>query len=142
MIFSQPINCPSYDQPSLVCLFAGVEPIAARLDLLKLRYFRRLSKTEKRTTSKIFYDIKRKNFLSSGKGFLHEVFNICCKYNAIDIWHGISRPKVNPMRWIKKLVLDFNLSKDLSVGKKETECSFSALFLTKPISLSKQIPDT
>ena len=127
------LNCPRYVPPAIVRLFAGIEPIAARLDLLKLRYFWRLSKTEKRTTSKILYDIKRKNFLSSGKGFLHEVFNLCCKYTAIDIWHGISRPKVNPMRWIKKLVLDFNLSKDLSVGKKETECSFSALFLTNPL---------
>ena len=128
------LNSPRHVPPTIVRLFAGVEPLAARLDILKLRYFWKLSKTKKISTSKMDFDIKGRDFLSSIKGFLHEVFNLCCKYNAIDIWHGRSRPKINPMRWIKKIVTNFNMSKDLSVGRK-IECSFSAQFLRKPIDL-------
>ena len=73
-------NCPRHEPPAIVRLFAGVEPISARLDFLKLRYFWRLSKTSRTSISKIVYDIRRKEFLRSNKGFLHE--SICCKYNA------------------------------------------------------------
>ena len=87
--------------------------------------------------SKIVYDIRRKEFLRSNKGFIHEVLNLCCKYNAIDIWNGTCRRKGNPMLWIKKIVCDFNLSSDLSVGRK-TACSFSAQFLKNPFIYQKK----
>ena len=74
------LNCPRHVPPAIVRLFAGVQPISARLDFLKLRYFWRLSKTSRTSISKIVYDIRRKEFLRSNKGFLHE--SICCKYNA------------------------------------------------------------
>ena len=79
------LNCPRHVPPTIVRLFSGVEPLTARLDLLKLRFFWRLLKTKKLSVSKTVYDFKKKRFLSSSKGFLHEVFNLCCMYNAINI---------------------------------------------------------
>ena len=79
------LNCPRYVPPAIVRLFAGVEPLAARLDFLKLRFHWRLMNARRQSTSKIVYDARRKGFLRSNKGFLHEVLKLCCKYNAIDI---------------------------------------------------------
>ena len=72
-------------------------------------------------------------FLNSDKGFLHEVFNLCCKYNNISIWHGICPRKTNlqkldPLRWIKKVVIDQNLSIDLEEAR-SIDSAYSCLFL-------------
>ena len=73
------LNCPKHVPPSLVRLFAGVEPLACRLDLLKLRYFWKLLKSDKKSLSGFVFKFRRQRFLNSDKGFLHEVFNLCCK---------------------------------------------------------------
>ena len=36
------LGCPKSSSPAIVRLFAGVEPMAGRLDLLRLRYFWKL----------------------------------------------------------------------------------------------------
>ena len=98
------LNCPRYVPPAIVRLFAGVEPIAARLDFLKLRFHWRLLKTSRQSISKSVYDARRKDFRSPNKGFLHEVFSLCCGYNALGIWHGRCRRNINLLRWIKQVV--------------------------------------
>ena len=127
------LNCPKHIPPSIVRLFAGVEPLIGRLDLLKLRYFWKLSNIDKNSVSNLVYKFRRKRFLNSNKGFLHEVFNLCCKYNKISIWHGIcpgkiNRVKINPLSWIKKIVIDQNLAIDLQTAKGKSS-AYSSLFL-------------
>ena len=48
------------------------------------------------------YSGLRKNFLSGAVGYVHEIFNICCKYDRMDIWHGICPQKINPR--IKRII--------------------------------------
>ena len=50
------LNCPKHVPPSLVRLFTGVEPLVCRLDLLKLGYFWKLSKTGKMSLSRSVYN--------------------------------------------------------------------------------------
>ena len=127
------LNCPKHIPPSIVRLFAGVEPLACRLDLLKLRFFWKLSNIDKKSISNSVYKVRRQRFLNSNKGFLHEVFNLCCKYNNINIWHGICPQnmhfvKTNPLNWIKKTVIDHNLSMDVQIAKDKSS-AYSFLFL-------------
>ena len=44
-------------------------------------------------------------------------FNICCKYNMIDLWYGDAGGNVNPLRSTKKIILSQNLRNDLKIGK-------------------------
>ena len=61
---------------------------------------------------------------------MHEVFNICCKYNYINGWHGICKDKTSPLSEIKRVVEKWCFHKDLEVGWK-TDCLFSSLFLRR-----------
>ena len=63
------LNCPRYGPPTIVRLFAGVEPIAARLDFLKLRYFWRLSNPILNQFLKKFMILKRGSSLVLTKAF-------------------------------------------------------------------------
>ena len=55
------------------------------------------------------------------------MFNLCCKYNVINFWHGkIQNP--NPNIYIKKQVLKYNLKVDLKIGR-STSCGFSDVYL-------------
>ena len=130
------LNCQRYVPPAIVRLFAGVEPLIARLDFLKLRYYWRLLKTNQKSFSKRVYDIRKRDLLSSNKGFLHEALNLCSKYKTIDIWHGRCRRNINPLRWIKQVVVKHNLNKDLNASRKKS-CSFSILFLKNPFIYQK-----
>ena len=91
---------------------------------------------------------RRKRLLVFQKGIAHEVFNICCKYNIIHIWHGIAvsgrldpgralSRVINPLRRIKNIIISQNLDKDLQVGKGKI-CSFASFFLTGPSSYQKK----
>ena len=88
------INCPRNTPPALVRLFCGVEPIACRLEILKLRYFWRILHAPQDTIKNRILKYRKQNLLSFNKGFGHQVFNICCKYNALNFWHGIAPNKV------------------------------------------------
>ena len=61
------LNCPKHVPPSLVRLFTGVESLFCRIDLLKLRYFWKLSKTGKKSLSRYVYKFRRQMFLNSGR---------------------------------------------------------------------------
>ena len=79
---------------------------------------------------------RKRNLLTFNKGFGHQVFNICCKYNAINIWHGIVPEKLNPLHSIKKIIIAANLRNDLQIGRVHT-CSFSTIFLSNPFIYQK-----
>ena len=121
------IGCPKSTSSSIVRLFSGVEPLSSRFDLLKLRYFWKLSHGDKHNIAYRLYNCRRRNFLLANKGFTYEVFNLCCKYNAINFWHGKIQGFTNPNIYIKKQVLKFNLKVDLENGN--TACGFSDVYL-------------
>ena len=125
------LNCPKHISPSLVRLFAGVDSLACRFDLLKLRFFWKLSHSPRESVSKLVYKYVRHRFLGTNKGFLHEVFNLCCKYRNINIWHGVcpsSSRKLNPLTWIKNIVVKRNYSIDITIARGKN-CVYSYLFI-------------
>ena len=122
------IGCPKSTSSSIVRLFSGVEPLSSRFDLLKLRYFWKLSHGDKHNIAYRLYNCRRRNFLLANKGFTYEVFNLCCKYNVINFWHGKIQGFTNPNIYIKKQVLKFNLKVDLENGR-NTSCGFSDVYL-------------
>ena len=143
------INCPRSTSPSTVRLFCGVEPLACRLEILKLRYFWKVLNGTTDSFKNRILSYRKKNFMSFNKGFAHEVFNVCCKYNLINLWNGIAIPTgnlnpriaasgiVNPLRRIKNIIITHNLQKDLNVGK-NSSCSFASLFLNSPSAYQKK----
>ena len=65
---------------------------------------------------------------------MHEIFNICCKYDIMDIWHGVCPKKIinktNPLMMIRKTVETYHLKKDLHTAQKST-CAYIALKIFK-----------
>ena len=130
------INCPHSTSPAIVRLFCGVEPLACRLEILKLRYFWKLLNGPVNTTTFKILQYKKDNFLAFNKGFAHEVFNICCKYNILYLWHGNSANHINPLRAIKRIIISKNLREDLEKGRPK-KCSFAKIFLHNPFAYQK-----
>ena len=131
------INCPRATSPAILRLFCGVEPLACRLEIQKLRYYWRIIQG---LTDAITYKIlcyRKDNFLSFNKGLVHETFNICCKYNMLNFWHGISPCNLNPMHSIKRKIISHNLRTDLETGRSKA-CSFTSLFLINPFKYQKK----
>ena len=79
---------------------------------------------------------RKDNFLGSNKGFAHEVFNICCKYNMLQLWHGNAPDKVNPLHFIKRTIISKNLRTDLETGRTKA-CCFASIFLSNPFTYQK-----
>ena len=75
-ILKKLINCPRSTSPSIVRLFCGVEPLACRLELLKLRYFWKIFKGSEDTIPHKVIKYRKANFLEFNNGFAQEVFNI------------------------------------------------------------------
>ena len=122
------LGCPKSTSPTVVRLMSGIEPLSSRFDLLKLRYFWRISHGDENNIAVKVYKIRRKNFLSTKVGFIHEVFNLCCKYNVIDFWHGKLPINVNPNHFIKEKVQKYHLKQELQIGRSKS-CAFSDVYL-------------
>ena len=108
--------------------------MSSRIDMLKLRYFWKLHHAQNDNIAHVVYKGLRKNFLCGSVGYVHEIFNICCKYDRMDIWHGsISNTvalKVNPLARIKRMVESYHLQKDLETARKST-CLYATLKIFK-----------
>ena len=130
------INCPHSTSPAIVRLFCGVEPLACRLEILKVRYFWKLLNGPVNATIFKILQYKKNNFLGFNKGFAHEVFNICCKYNILYLWHGSSANHINPLLAIKIIIISKNLREDLEKGRSK-KCSFANIFLRNPFAYQK-----
>ena len=92
--------------------------------MLKLRYFWKIEHaTERKVTHQVYKGL-RKNFLKGNQGYIHEVFNLCCKYGRMDLWHGQCPKKVNPMLRIRKIVEEYHLSRDLETARK-VDCIYT-----------------
>ena len=125
------LGAPKSTSPAIVRLFAGVEPFSSRLDLLKLRYFWKkfdLENTTQDISSKII-SYRKKFFLGTSNGFIHEIFNLCCKYKLMDLWHG----NLSDGRIIANKVRVYNLASDLEFGRK-FPCCFTDIYLSNVFS--------
>ena len=124
------ICCPKSTPTAVVRLITGTMPISARIDILKLRYFWKLHHTQNDNIAHEVYIGLRKNFLQGAVGYVHEIFNICCKYDRMDIWHGICPRKINPLARIRKIVETYHLKKDVEAAQKSA-CAYTALKVFK-----------
>ena len=79
---------------------------------------------------------RKQNLLNSTKGFGQQGFNIFCKYNNINICHGIFPEKLNPLRSIKKIIMSADLQKNLEAGPAQI-CSFTTNFLSNLFTYTK-----
>ena len=126
------IPCPKSTPPCILRLFTGTIPLAAHIDILKLRYFWKLTHSTRKSFALDIYKFKRGRFLESNIGYTHEIFNICCKYNILWVWHGIwnsmKTPKENPLARIKREIVRYHLKKDIEAAKK-INCIYTSLFL-------------
>ena len=135
------INCPRSTSPAVVRLFCGTEPLACRLEILKLRYFwRKLNGPADAISSKIL-KYRRDRVLECTRGFAHEVFNICIKYNTMNTWHGLAPQGtlnriLNPLQYFKRIIISHNLCNDLEDGRTRN-CFFSKNFLSNPFRYQK-----
>ena len=124
------VSSPKNTPPAVVRILTGTMAISSRIDILKLRYFWKLMHLGNENIAHVVYKHLRKTFLNGEVGYIHEIFNICCKYGSMDIWHGICPKKVNPYERIKRLVEDYHLKKDLEVLHR-TNCAYSTLRIFK-----------
>ena len=122
------LGCPKSTSPTIVRLLSGIEPLSSRFDLLKLRYFWRISHGDENNIAVKIYNKRRKHFLATKLGFIHEVFNLCCKYNVIDFWHGKLPRTVNPNYFIKNKVKKYHLTRELQIGRSKS-CGFTDVYL-------------
>ena len=131
------IDCPRSTSPKIVRLFCGVEPLACRLEMLKLRYFWKIMKGPPDSIPHKVIKYRKDRFLGTNKNFAHEAFNICCKYNVLHLWHGNASRHKNPLREIKKAIISQNFRKDLENGR-NNKCSFATVFLSNPTEYPKE----
>ena len=86
--------------------------------MLKLRYLWKIQHgVDKNLTHGVYLEI-RKNFLAGNEGYIHEVFNLCCKYGRMDLWHGQCPEKVNPLLRIRRIVEQYHLKRDEDAERK------------------------
>merc|ERR1712121_336827 len=142
------LGCTRDTSPAIVRLFCGVEPIACRIDILKLRYYWRLTRLQREggILPKVFH-MRKGNVLGTDKGYCHEALDLCCKYKMIDIWHGrLGEWSVNganlPHKFIKQKVTAYYLRRDLEDGRRRN-CAFTKMFLENVFSYQAvyRIPD-
>ena len=121
------IPCAKSTSPALIRLFAGVMPICARIEILKLRYFWKISHSNENNLAFMVLEQAKKLSPNTKMGFSHEVFTICCKLNCLDVWLKIRRPKENPLMTIKRLIVAHYLEKDI-VKFQTSQTMFGMLF--------------
>ena len=122
------LGCPKSSSPAVLRLLSGVEPISSRIDLLKLRYFWKLFHSDETNIAYRVFEIRKKRFLGTKYGFLHEILNLCCKYNIIGVWNGNLGYTMRPKLFLKKAVLAYNFKKDFNVGRLKP-CGFADIYL-------------
>ena len=116
-ILKRLVACPRKTPPAMVRLLTGTMPMSGRIDILKLRYFWRLQHSgEEKDAKKVYLEL-RERLLHSNIGYVHEIFNICCKYGLMGIWHGICPIKTNPHSMIKQVIESYHLQKDKAVAR-------------------------
>ena len=138
------VHCPRATSPAIARLFCGTEPLVCRLEILKLRYFWKMINGPASTLSTSILRYRRKKPLDFNIGFTRDVFNICIKYDLMQIWNGLAPQnalnpnlKLNPLHYIKRVITVFNLRKDLEHARTR-DCCFSKFYLLNPFTYQKE----
>ena len=113
-----------------------------RLEILKLRYYWKILHGPADTLCYRILKYRRERLLHCSKGFAHDVFNICIKYNLMHLWHGLApqgrlNSRLNPLHYIKRVIISHNLRSDLEEGRTRN-CSFSKIYLANPFLYQKK----
>ena len=123
------IPCPRSTPCCLLRLLTGTISLVAHIDILKLRYFWNLTHSEIKSFAHEIYKYKRTNFLESNIGYVHEIFNLCCEYNMMWVWHGTTTLKINPLTQIKNQIVQLHLKRDIQIAAGH-DCIYSSLYLS------------
>ena len=65
-----------------------MEPIEARLDMLKLRFYRKLKSDPEGSLTRTILERRIGHLFEMRQGFAHEVFDLFCKYDMIHMWRN------------------------------------------------------
>ena len=112
-------------------------PIAARIDILKLRYYWQISHKNDYNLAFSILESKRKNLHHTKIGFLHEVQQLCRKHNCFDVWLKICGSKENPLNTIRRTVELIYLKLDYEKCLAST-CMYSTFLNSRSIFLQKK----
>ena len=103
--------------------------LVAHIDILELRYFWKLTHSGLMGYAQDICRLRRKNFLESNVGYVHEIFNLCCEYKMMWVWHGTCSRKNNPLALIKRQIVGHHLQRDLKSAA-AVNCVYTNLILT------------
>ena len=123
------IPCPKATPCRLLRLLTGTMSVTAHIDILKLRYFWKLTHSVENNFALDIYKYRRSHFLESNIGYVHEIFNLCCEYNMMWIWHGTISSKLNPLSQIKRHIEQCHLKKDLETSYR-SNCVYATIGLS------------
>ena len=123
------IPCPKSTPCCLLRLLTGTISLVAHIDILKLRHFWKLTHSGLMGYAQEIYRLRRKNFLESNIGYVHEIFNLCCEYKMMWVWHGTCSHKNNPLALIKRQIVGHHLQRDLKSAA-AVNCVYTNLILT------------
>ena len=123
------VPCSKSTSPAIVRIFSGCMPIDARIDILKLRYFWRITQANDNNLAFSILKYTREELHTRKIGFIHEVFKLCQKHNCLYVWLKIKRPKENPLETIRRTVEQNCLKKDQAVCLAST-CIYSSSLYT------------
>ena len=112
-------------------------PISARIDLLKLRYFWKVSHSQDENPAFKILKHNIANLSNSKVGFAHEVYNLCGKLDCLDIWLKLSRHKENPLNTMRRVIATHYLKADIEKCV-NTPCLFTSLLLEPEELLTKK----
>ena len=124
------IPCPKSTPCALLRLLTGTLSVAAHIDILKLRYFWKLTHSVKNNFALDIYKYRRSQFFESNIGYTHEIFNLCCEYKIMWVWHGTIISKLNPLTQIKNHIVKYHLKRDLEYSLK-SNCVYASTNLSE-----------
>ena len=105
-----------------------MKEIHLKINIHNKRYFWKLSHSNDENIAYAILKYQRRFFLESNVGFVHEIFNICCKYQCLDVWHLKCKPKENKLATIRRIVEAYHLKKDLATS---TDCLYMSILFQR-----------
>ena len=120
------IPCPRSTPPALLRIMSGTPPFFCRVDMLKLLYFWKCLQAKNSKHSKLICCNRE---TSSNFAYCSEIFKLCCKYDSLWVWLGITKTKINkinPLYEIRSI-------QDLKMAL-ESQCLYTTLCIMPCIS--------
>ena len=122
------IPCPRSTPPALLRIMFGTVPFFCRVDMLKLRYFWKCLHEKNSKFSKL---ICCNRDTSSNFSYCSAIFKLCCRYDSLNVWLGITKTKINkinPLNEIRRNIEATSFKNDLKTAL-ESQCLYTTLFI-------------